>query len=1319
MNTTFQTLKKFSTKLLAISATVLALAVPASTQLFANTAPNFVGVRGMVFLDANQDGMHQPEETGVAGVSVSAYGGHGQLLSSVITDAEGSYELALADGTRARIEVDFLPAGYDSTLFGADSRSSVNFVEITTQNLMVGLVNASANAYEFGNRAWNDVDGDGVQDPSEIAIANAHANLYEVRKENNQWVRELKGSQITDEQGLYLFNDSNVTGGLKAEQAYQVRFDEASDYEAGGALHRMVVTRRDAGSNDMHDSDAYEDDSYPTIDFVVRNGKHNDHTLDTGFVEMGPIGAFLDLNGDGIQSGDEPSLAGVTLCDGGDINGELQANTDYAICLDGVQIAVLTTDGRGNLPGANIPVVPNVPGTGQTANGGTPVKTDVTPVKTDVTPVKTDVTPVKTDVTPVKTDVTPVKTDVTPEKTEGTPVSTLTFVTSTPVTLTEDICARLLKEWQEAVGAGNQVVQDGKWQEMINYGCINPATTPAPTTIVPTQSTKTAFPTTAVPTTAVPTTAVPTTAVPTTAVPTTAVPTTAVPTTAVPTTVTPTLDPCASSTPLHTLTAITQTPATKESKTAEPAKTAAEAYGKGTEVILPPATTETPTVAPTLPPEDPCQPWDCDDILYLAETLGIENAPGTEPFDTLFAKYLAGGCFTGCGDLNGFLATYKKLGNGMMVELIESVIVANGCNTSTPCPEMTKHEQKSAQYVGKEVATANPCATATATVDPCATAVATAIVEQTLHAKYQLEQKVIAAKINGYEVTQTATPCATATATPVCNEKVQADLQAQYDNAIKNGDTATAEQILVKAKEAGCPIVTATPTVDPCGTATATATGVVEATAAVKSETMAKRLLEKAVEATATATPCATATATPVCNEKVQADLQAQYDNAIKNGDTATAEQILVKAKEAGCPIVTATPTVDPCGTATATATGVVEATAAVKSETMAKRLLEKAVEATATATPCATATATATATPICSEKLQADLQAQYDNAIKNGDTATAEQILVKAKEAGCPIVTATPTVDPCGTATATATGVVEATAAVKSETMAKRLLEKAVEATATADPCATATATATAIPACSEKVQADLQAQYDNAIANGDTATAEQILVKAKEAGCTIITATPTVNPICAELQKKYDTAVAAGDTATMQSVLDEAKKNGCVIIEATPTVNPICAELQKKYDTAVAAGDTATMQSVLDEAKKNGCVIIEATPTVNPICAEIQAAYDTAVANGDTTTMKEMIDKAAYYGCTLIEATPTVNPICAEYQASYDKSIANGDTATAEQILAKAKEAGCTIITATPTVNPICAELQKKYDNAVAAGDTATMQSVLDEAK
>ncbi|HUN22107.1 MAG TPA: hypothetical protein PK299_03120, partial [Anaerolineales bacterium] len=66
-------------------------------------------------------------------------------------------------------------------------------------------------------------------------------------------------------------------------------------------------------------------------------------------------------------------------------------------------------------------------------------------------------------------------------------------------------------------------------------------------------------------------------------------------------------------------------------------------------------------------------------------------------------------------------------------------------------------------------------------------------------------------------------------------------------------------------------------------------------------------------------------------------------------------------------------------------------------------------------------------------------------------------------------------------------------------------------------------------------------------------------------------------------------------GDTATMQSVLDEAKKNGCTLIEATPTVNPVCAELQAMYDQYMAEGNTAAVEEVLAKAKIEGCQITQ----------------------------------------------------------------------------------------------------------------------------
>ena len=96
-------------------------------------------IAGMVYDDLSNDGAHQPfaaqagnlydGEGGVANVTVTAYDSTGVAVASDTSDANGLYTLDLSGTaqTSFRLEFTTLPAGYQSSVVGADNNTSVVF----------------------------------------------------------------------------------------------------------------------------------------------------------------------------------------------------------------------------------------------------------------------------------------------------------------------------------------------------------------------------------------------------------------------------------------------------------------------------------------------------------------------------------------------------------------------------------------------------------------------------------------------------------------------------------------------------------------------------------------------------------------------------------------------------------------------------------------------------------------------------------------------------------------------------------------------------------------------------------------------------------------------------------------------------------------------------------------------------------------------------------------------------------------------------------------------------------------------------------------
>ncbi len=165
---------------------------------------------------------------------------------------------------------------------------------------------------EIGNYVWNDVDNDGIQDPSEAALPGVTVNLYEGAA--------LVGTAVTGPNGEYYFGglaNTNMAGGnpLKPLTAYQLRIDLAD-----AALGGLVPTQEDVNANadDTHDNDGDNgvlNPGFSTIAYTTGGAGENDHTLDFGFVAAMSIGSIIwdDSNIDGSQDAGEPGIPGATV----------------------------------------------------------------------------------------------------------------------------------------------------------------------------------------------------------------------------------------------------------------------------------------------------------------------------------------------------------------------------------------------------------------------------------------------------------------------------------------------------------------------------------------------------------------------------------------------------------------------------------------------------------------------------------------------------------------------------------------------------------------------------------------------------------------------------------------------------------------------------------------------------------------------------------------------------------------------------------------------------------------------------------------------
>lgn len=189
-----------------------------------------------------------------------------------------------------------------ASVFGAAGFGFVNVASVHASPSKTGnnteiITNNPCAAGSIGDRVWNDLNKDGVQDANEVGLAGVAVSLYD-----NAGV--LLSSTVTDGYGDYKFSNLETsTGGIN----YQVRFSLVPGYQFSPNTGAITVT---------NNSDA-NPATGRTGNITLTNAAPNVTYVDAGMYYSAParLGDFVwnDLNNNGIQDAGEPGIAGVTV----------------------------------------------------------------------------------------------------------------------------------------------------------------------------------------------------------------------------------------------------------------------------------------------------------------------------------------------------------------------------------------------------------------------------------------------------------------------------------------------------------------------------------------------------------------------------------------------------------------------------------------------------------------------------------------------------------------------------------------------------------------------------------------------------------------------------------------------------------------------------------------------------------------------------------------------------------------------------------------------------------------------------------------------
>ncbi|MBU1865641.1 MAG: carboxypeptidase regulatory-like domain-containing protein [Actinobacteria bacterium] len=195
----------------------------------------------LVWEDLDADGVQDPGEEGIGGVTVRLFDATGTRVASTVTDDDGEYGFAGLKPGAYHIEID-LPDGLVASPRNQgsddDADSDIDAAGVMASTTLdsheddpgwdAGLYRGAS----IGDFVWEDLDADGVQDPGEEGIGGITVRLFDA-------AGARVASTVTHGDGKYAFV------GLPAGK-YHIEI---------GIPNGLVASRRNRGSDDTADSD--------------------------------------------------------------------------------------------------------------------------------------------------------------------------------------------------------------------------------------------------------------------------------------------------------------------------------------------------------------------------------------------------------------------------------------------------------------------------------------------------------------------------------------------------------------------------------------------------------------------------------------------------------------------------------------------------------------------------------------------------------------------------------------------------------------------------------------------------------------------------------------------------------------------------------------------------------------------------------------------------------------------------------------------------------------------------------------------------------
>jgi len=214
-----------------------------------------------VWIDENANGIQDSNESGQSGITVELMKDCNTSIATKTTDSNGSYLFTDITPDEYCIKFSNLPDGFLVTTKDAGDDnldSDVNSDTLKTDTITIesGKTDTSLDMgiyklASIGDRVWLDKNANGIQDESEIGIANIEVTLLKDCTTN-------AGTTQTDNDGNYIFTklqpddyclEFNIPTG--AYVSYQDKGDDNNDSDVNPQTAKTISTSLTSGEKDM------------------------------------------------------------------------------------------------------------------------------------------------------------------------------------------------------------------------------------------------------------------------------------------------------------------------------------------------------------------------------------------------------------------------------------------------------------------------------------------------------------------------------------------------------------------------------------------------------------------------------------------------------------------------------------------------------------------------------------------------------------------------------------------------------------------------------------------------------------------------------------------------------------------------------------------------------------------------------------------------------------------------------------------------------------------------------------------------------------